>query len=436
MMKRLTNFAGKIAFSHIAHLMSPKRFYGWPIVAIGFLIYGLGIAPAYYSWGFFAPEVIAELGITRQQVGTVFGAITLVFALTSFLSAAVIRYFGLRVTVTVGALICALSWFLVGRAESINQIYLCYSLLGGIGIGLSTQLPVQTLAVYWFNKYRARATGVILLGAAVVGAMVSPIDAMILEHANWRTAWVYISATSMLVAVIAVVFIRNRPEDIGQYPDGLLPTARMPDVAQGEESIGDANIEPRTKRFTLMQAIATPQFFIATFADIANTIPWRVLTVHGRLHLEDLGFAPTLAAAVLGVRVGMSGVGRLSGALSDFIAPPRVMALALIVSALGVAGLRYAETPTLAYACVVMLGVGYGAAFTTAPVVFASFFGRDAFAATGGLRIAITGVVGFVGPSWAGAVADRTGSYNSTLLALTMLCVVGAVMIFRCRAPD
>ena len=240
----------------------------------------------------------------------------------------------------------------------------------------------------------------------------------------------------MLVAVIAVVFIRNRPEDIGQYPDGLLPTARMPDVAQGEESIGDANIEPRTKRFTLMQAIATPQFFIATFADIANTIPWRVLTVHGRLHLEDLGFAPTLAAAVLGVRVGMSGVGRLSGALRDFIAPPRVMALALIVSALGVAGLRYAETPTLAYVCVVMLGVGYGAAFTTAPVVFASFFGRDGFAATGGLRIAITGVVGFVGPSWAGAVADRTGSYNSTLLALTMLCVVGAVMMFRCRAPD
>jgi hypothetical protein len=47
-------------------LMSSKRFYGWPLVGVGFLIYGLGIAPAYYSWRFFAPEVMAELGISRQ----------------------------------------------------------------------------------------------------------------------------------------------------------------------------------------------------------------------------------------------------------------------------------------------------------------------------------------------------------------------------------
>jgi sugar phosphate permease len=417
-------------------LMSSKRFYGWPLVGVGFLIYGLGIAPAYYSWGFFAPEVMAELGISRQQVGTVFGALTVTFALTSFLSAAVIHYFGLRVTVTVGALICALSWFLVGRAESLTQIYLCISLLGGIGIGLSTQLPAQTLAVYWFDKYRARATAVILLGAAVVGALVTPIAAMILDHTDWRAAWVYISATSLLVANIAIVFIRNRPEDIGQHPDGrLLPPEQASRGALGAEAIDRENADPSKKSFTLVQAIATPQFFIAAFADIVNTIPWRVLTVHGRLHLEDLGFAPTLAAAVLGVTVGMSGVGRLSGALSDFIAPQRVMALALVVSALGVGGLRFADTPTLAYACVVLLGIGYGAAFTSAPVVFASFFGREAFAATSGLRIAITGVVGFIGPSWAGAVADSTGSYNSTLFAMTILCMVGAVMIFRCRAP-
>lgn len=417
--------------------MNSKRFYGWPLVGVGFLIYGLGIAPAYYSWGFFAPEVIDELGISRQQVGTVFGALTLVFALTSLLSAATIHYLGVRVTVTVGALICALSWFLVGRAESITQIYLCFSLLGGIGIGLSTQLPVQTLAVFWFDKYRARATGIILLGAAVVGAMVTPVDAIILEHADWRTAWVYISATSILVAIIAIVFIRNRPEDIGQHPDGRLPPSEK---ASGDMFASAASnlydVAPNKKNFTLMQAIATPQFFIITLADIANAIPWRVLTVHGRLHLEDLGFAPTLAAAVLGVRVGMSGVGRLSGALSDFIEPPRVMALALVISALGVGGLRFADTPTLAYACVILLGVGYGAAFTTAPVVLASFFGRKAFAATGGLRIAITGVVGFIGPSWAGAAADSSGSYNSSLFAMTLLCLVGAVMIFRCRAPE
>ena len=416
--------------------MSSKRFYGWPLVGVGFLIYGLGIAPAYYSWGFFAPEVIAELGISRQQVGTVFGAFTLTFALTSTLSAAVIHYVGVRVTVTVGALVCALGWFLVGRADSLTQIYLSFSLLGGIGIGLSTLLPAQTLAVYWFKQYRARATAVILLGAAVIGALVTPIDAMVLERADWRTAWIYISAISILVAVIAAVFIRNRPEDIGQRYDGRDPTAQESESSPAAQTIGLERADTNKKPFTVMQAITTPHFMVATFADIANTIPWRVLTVHGRLHLEDLGFAPTLAAAILGVRVGMSGVGRLSGSLSDFAPPPRVMALALVVSGLGVGGLRFADTPTLAYACVVLLGIGYGAAFTTIPVVLASFFGREAFVATSGLRLTITGVVGFIGPTWAGAAADSSGSYNSSLIVMTVLCFAGAMMIFRCRAPE
>ena len=416
--------------------MSSKRFYGWPLVAVGFLFYGLGIAPAYYSWGFFAPEVIADLGITRQQVGTVFGAFTLIFALTSTLSAAVIHYFGLRMTVTVGALISALGWFLVGHAESLTHIYLSFSLLGGIGIGLSTLLPAQTLAVYWFKKFRARATAIILLGAAVVGALVTPIDALILRGGDWRTAWFYISATSILVAIIAVVFIRNRPEDIGQHHDGEDTTVQEPKGPPIDQEVFLDGANTIKKRFTVLQAICTPHFLIATLADIANTVPWRVLTVHGRLHLEDLGFAPTIAAAILGVRVGMSGVGRLSGSLSDFAPPPRVMALALAVSALGVCGLLFADTPTIAYACVIFLGIGYGAAFTTIPVVLASFFGREAFAATSGVRLTITGVVGFIGPSWAGAAADSSGSYNSSLIVLTVICLTGSVMIFFCRAPE
>ena len=416
--------------------MSRKRFYGWPLVGVGFLFYGLGIAPAYYSWGFFAPEVIAELGITRQQVGEVFGTFTLTFALTSMLSAAAIHRWGLRVTVTFGALVGALGWFMVGRAESLTQLYLSYSLLGGIGIGLSTLLPAQTLSVFWFKRYRARATAIILLGAAVVGALVTPTDAMILQTSSWRTAWIYISATSIFVAIIAAVFVRNRPEDIGQRYDGRPPTEHEPvGSAEVEIDIDEITDTPK-KRFTMMQAISTPQFLVATFADIANAVPWRVLTVHGRLHLENLGFAPTVAAAILGVRVGMSGVGRLSGSLSDFAPPPRVMALALVVTGLGVGGLRFADTPTLAYACVILIGVGYGAAFTTIPVLFGNFFGREAFVATTGLRVAITGVVGFIGPSWAGAAADSTGSYNSSLVVLAVLCLAGAVMIFPCRAPE
>ena len=404
------------------------RYYGWPLVGIGFLFYGLGIAPAYYSWGFFAPEIIEDLEITRQQVGEVFGTFALTLSLVSLLSATSINRWGLRVTVTVGALVAALGWYLVGKAESLIDLYISYAFLGGVGLGLSTLMPAQTLPIYWFKRYRARATAIIFFGAALFGALIIPIDAIILEHSDWRLAWIYISSISVLVAIVAAIFVRNRPEDVGQYIDG-----EVLEKPPFDSNISDFRFSE--KYFSLRQAILTPQFFIATFADIANAVPWRIVTAHGRLHLENLDFAPAVAAAILGVRVGMSGFGRLSGALSDFVRPTYVMAIALMLTTLGVGGFWFVETNGPAYLCVVLMGVGYGAAFTTIPVVFGDYFGRGAFVGTAGLRVATTGVVGFFGVSWAGAVADKTGSYDSVLIVLAIFCAIASLLIFMIKPP-
>lgn len=417
-----------------ATVAEPRRFYGWPLVGIGFVVYGLGIGPGYYSWGFFAPEVMADIGLTRQQVGQIFGAFTLTFAVAGPLAAWSIRSWGLRGTVAVGALVAALGFWLTSRADSVSDLFLSYSLVGGMGIGLSTVLPAQTLPVFWFKRYRARATAIILLGAAVVGGLTTPVDNLILHRWDWRTGWIFIASISVLVALISALFLRNKPEDLGQRRDGRkvdeLPEAEKPVSTKESEAVGSAS------DWTLGQAVRTPQFLLALFAGMANTLPWRVLTAHGRIHLEDLGFTPTVAAAILGVRVGVSAAGRLSGSLGDFVPPRVVFALALIVNGVGLGGFVLADTPLVAYSCVVLLGVGYGAAYISIPVVFAHLFGRSAFVETAGLRIAITGLAGYVAPTWAGAVADRTGSYSGSLIVMMLFSLLGAVAIFYTRRPQ
>ena len=414
---------------HRERALNKKRlYYGWPLVGVGFLIYGLGIGPAYYSWGFFAPELVTDLGLTRAQVGSIFGAFTLVYAVIGPVTAGAIRRFGLRAVVTAGALVSALGFWMVGRAESVADLYWSYAVVGGVGIGLSTILPAQTLPVFWFRQFRARATAIILMGAAVVGAFVTPIDDLILEQWGWRSAWSVIAGVSVGVALLAGAFLRNRPEDIGQLPDGCEPGAPAPErAALGEPA--------KAIRWTASRAIRTPQFAIATFAALANALPWRVFTAHGRLHFEDLGFVSTLAAAILGVRVGVSALGRLSASLGDYLPPNRVQAVALSVNGLGLAGLLFAETPLQAYACVTLMGFGYGAGYVSISVVFAYFFGQRGFLGSIGLQIAMVGVIGWLGPTWAGAAADRTGSYMGTFAVLTALCFSGALAIFLCRLP-
>ncbi len=426
------------------------------MVAVGFLTYGLGIAPAYYGLGIFASSLIADLELTRQQIGQMFGAFTFTYGLVSPVAATVIRRWGIRATVTAGALCGAGGFWLVSQATSATELYVGYSLVGGIGIGFSTLLPAQTIPVFWFRKFRARAMAIVLSGAAIVGMLWSPAAGLVLESWDWRVGWQIVAGISLFVAAIAVLFIRNQPGDIGQRRDGLPPVeaggpaaaGSFPDAGQmagapsdfgepGRPAASSAEAaDGSVPKGVVVRALRTPQFWVATFATAGNSVPWRVVSAHGGLHLEDLGFEPLAASVILGVRVGSSLFGRLTGALGDFIAPTRLLALALLVTAAALSVFVSATSSAVAYACVFALGVAYGAAYTSEAVVFGWFFGRAAFVGTTGVRIALIGAIGALGPILAGGAADRTGSYAGTFWFLAGLAVLGAASIWFCRPPD
>ncbi len=371
--------------------------------------------------------MMAEIGLTREQIGSMFGAFTLTYAVVSPLAAVAMDRFGMRIVVTVGSLIAAVGFYSVGDAETATDLYWRYAFIGGFGLGLSTVLPATAIPVFWFKRFRARASAIILMGAAVVGAIVTPVDAILLEYGTWRDIWSVIAMISVGVAVLSALALRNSPEDMGQIPDG-----RELEAPTERQSMHDA---AEAANWSAWGAIKTPQYAILTFAALANALPWRVFTAHGRLHFEDLGFVPTVAAAILGVRVAMSGLGRLSGSLGDFLLPNRVQAIALTATGIGLAGLLIADTPLQAYVCVAFMGLGFGAGYVSSSVTFAYFFGQRAFLFANGLQIALIGAAGWIGPTWAGAAADQSGNYTATFVVLLVLSFFGAVAIFFCRPP-
>ncbi len=62
-------------------------FYGWVIVVIAWILYGFGIAPAFYSWGQFAPTLIEDLEISRANFGLIFGMFTFIYSAMGLLFA-------------------------------------------------------------------------------------------------------------------------------------------------------------------------------------------------------------------------------------------------------------------------------------------------------------------------------------------------------------
>ena len=398
------------------------------MVGLGSVCYGFGISPMYYTWGFFLPEMQRDLGMNDSQGGLVFSIFGWIYHLLGPVAGFAIGRWGIRSMMSFGAVVGVLAFWLMSRANSFADAMFAYAVLGGIAIGFGTILAAQTLASNWFIRYRARAMALILGGGAVVGYLTLRYFAPgMLRVADWRTGWLVIAGISAFVAILSALFMRGEPERVGQEPDG---------GAGGDEPEIETLSGPTGRgEWTAPLALRTSQFYVLVGLSVAYGVPWGVIAVFGRLHLEALGFATAMAGSILGIRVLVSLFGRLSAFVGDFMTPQRLLGIVLILEGVGCAIFMVAKTEFLAYLSMFLIGLGFGAAYVCIPVVFSSFYGRRAFGTTVGLRFAITGAISPAAPFLAGLLSDRSGSHVLTLSILSGLCLAGAFVAFGLRAP-
>jgi MFS family permease len=336
--------------------------------------------------------------------------------------------FGIRWMITSGSLAASVGFFLTSRADSMLELYLSFAILTACTHAFATLLPAQTLASNWFLKKRALAMGIILTAGGIIGPLWLQLDAWLLQHYSWRTGWMLISGLSIVLAGIAALLVRDRPEDLGQLQDGA---ASEEEVRRTAAKLGAVH----GGGWTAGEAMRTPQFYLMVLCGLGYAVPWYVLNAHGRLHLQDLGMSPQVAAAILGAMALVSTLGRLGGFLADVMTPTRTLGIALVIEAIGSALLLVARDQPLAYAAVIAIGIGFGMSYISIAAAFASFFGRKAFATTTGTRFLIGGVFNAVTPALAGMIYERTGSYAIAFSGLVAIGLVGAVVAFTLRPP-
>ncbi len=405
-----------------------RRFYGWPLVVVGWLLYGFGVMP-FYSWGFFLPEMIGELSLSRADGGLVFGVGTFCGGVVAPLVGIALTRFGLRRVMTAGFAVSAIGYALTSRATNMWELIAAYGVFAASTHAFATVLPIQTLASTWFLRYRSRVMAVLLTAGGVLAPLIYAFDTWLLGFGTWRTGWVVIGGVNLVLAVASYLLLRDSPESVGQLQDG----ARDRETLESYRPKGES---AAVDRWTASKAIRTPQFALMVVCGLGYVLPWYVLNNHSRLHLQDLGFEITAVAAILSSMALVSTVGRLTGALGDFVSPPRLLALALVLEAVGTGLFLVATTPARAYVSVILVGLGFGMAYISQATTFALFFGRRAFATTTGLRFMIGAFFTASVPALAGWTYDARGSYAIAFLGLMVLSLAAAVVAFFLRAPE
>lgn len=405
-----------------------KLYYGWKMLPATLVFYSLGMGPAYYSWGFVAPEMAAELDLSKTQVGSIFGAFSFIYHMVAPLCGFAVARYGVRWVVTCAALLGAVGFYGVSRADSVFELYLYFGVFGGVGVGFGAILPAQALITYWFRRYRARAMAIVFAGGGLLSVGINPLNALILELDGWRTNWVVIGAVSFAVALVAAAFIRNRPEDLGLHVDGMEPDEEV--TAARTETPGAAGAQRAEPRWTARAAIFSWPFLVITLCQAGYGAPWNIVNVHGRLHLETMDYTTAFIASIFSLKLALSTIGRFSSGLGDFIAPPKLLSITLVLEAIGILGFIFASTQLIAIASMAVLGIGFGASFVTIPLVISHAFGAEAFAVTQGTSRMINSVTGYAVPTLTGLAADISGTYAGALVVVAALSLVSAAALY------
>lgn len=310
------------------------------------------------------------------------------------------------------------------------QLYVFFGLLVGVGYAFTWFVPCTTVAINWFIKKRPLALSIVISSAGIAGLAIAPILAYLISSTTWRISWLFLAAIILVLNLgVAGTFVRNRPEDVGQQPDG----------ASGQTSeAGSPEIESsQTGQWSVGTAMRSLPIWQIVILSVAFMFALQTMLGHQVAYLKDIGYSPTVAATTLGLLPGMSIAGRFSYSFLARRFKPEHIAVGLLGGML-VAVLLFmfmsASSLVCIYVYTVLFGFGYGATLVARTDMIAVYYGRKIFPQLQGWVFPFQSVAA-LGPWVAGTIHDTTDSYHLAFIIVLIVLGVGLLSTVFLRPP-
>ena len=363
-------------------------------------------------------RTVISLGIT---VGYACGGVS------SPLVGICVARFGPKINILLGSVVLALCLAGMSQVSQIWQVLVLWG-LAGVAMTFVSLIATTAVASNWFIKKRSLAMGIISGSIGVSGFIIPILATSFIASFGWRMAWFGLAGVAVL-AVISGFFVRNRPEDMGQVPDGR---SGEPDQEKGK----DLGENPKTKLWTVKKALQQRSTWLIVIFMTTNFIAWAVMMAHQVAYVQGLGSTPMIAALTMSVVPGASLIGGVGfGFLALKFGTKRLAITSFAIYTLALAILVIFKSLPFVYVYAFLFGMSGGAALGVMPTLLADYYGRAIFPKIMGLISLFVFPFRALAPTIAGAIYDATGTYTLAFIILTVLSFIGLICTLLVRPP-
>lgn len=370
----------------------------------------------------FVDDMIDSLDTSRSAVATAYLVGTLGGAMALPMIGRWIDRAGVRHTVTVIAVAFAGVIAYTSTVQNIVMLGLAFVGLRMLGQG-SLTLASSTGVVIWFDRHRGLALALYGMGGLGLISLAPLTFGLLIDGVGWRPAWLVLAAVVLVTLVpLARVALVDRPEDLGQIPDGV--------------ELDPGAIQPTSRSFTVAEAMRTPAFWTLGALSVLVSSVVTGLTFHNVDLLAEQGFSEEQAAAVfIPQLVGSACASFGFGWMTDRLPARPLMFVSGLALALGTWLATITEPGLLAVTYGITLGIGMGAISAVVRALYPKWFGVNHIGAIRGI-VQTIGVAGSaLGPLVLSIGNDAADSYEPVVVGCAAFALGVSLLTLTARPP-
>jgi MFS family permease len=407
-------------------------FYGWVLVAIGFVTMAVGVN-ARTAFSLLFPAMLDEFGWDRGLTAGAFSFGFLVSAVVTPFVGRLMDQRGPRLVIEIGVFAMGVGLLLGSLVREPWQLYLTLGALAGGGVNCLAYTGQSLYLTNWFVRRRGLALSIAFSGVGIGSITILPWFGWLIDTAGWRSACVWLGVLVIVLLGPLNLLLKRRPEDIGMMPDGIAQGSPLADRSANIVDHRWAAVD-----WTLRRAVRTGRFWWIALAYFCGLFSWYAVQVHQTKYLIEAGFAPSLAAWALGLVSLVAVPGQIAfGHLSDRIGREWVWTIGnfgFVVCCIALIGLQAMPSAALLYLMIVAQGtLGYSLTSVMGAIPAEIFEGRHYGSIFGTVMLAAI-LGGAAGPWVAGVLYDSTGSY-SIAFWIAAACSVVSMLAIWLAAP-